>query len=66
MYEIAFPGEMTVPDQPPCEFSQDLGHTERLLEIGEKVFFKPNAAKINLFTHDQMTNCTSGKGIHEN
>ena len=65
MYEIRFPDEMTVPNLPPCEFSQDLGHTEHLLEIGEKVFFKPNAAKINIFSFDQMTNYTSGKETDE-
>ncbi len=61
MYEIAFPEDMTVPDMPPCEYSQDLGHTERLLEIGEKVMFKPNAAKVNLFSPDRMTNYTQGR-----
>ena len=66
MYEIAFPDEMTVPDMPPCEFSQDLGHTERLLEIGETVTFRPNAAKINLFSNDQMTNYTPGRRENEN
>ncbi|MBQ6509577.1 MAG: ABC transporter ATP-binding protein [Flexilinea sp.] len=65
MYEIGFPEEMTVPDQPPCEFSQDLGHTERLLDIGQKVFFKPNAAKINLFSSDQMKNYTLTRGTDE-
>ena len=66
MYEIAFPDEMTVPDMPPCEFSQDLGHTERLLEIGETVTFRLNAAKINLFSNDQMTNYTPGRRENEN
>ena len=61
MYEIAFPDEMTVPDLPPCEFSQDLGHTERILEVGEKILFQPNASKINLFSADQMLNYTLGR-----
>ena len=56
MYEIAFPGEISVPDMPPCEFSQDLGHADHLLDIGDQVFFKPNTAKINIFSSDQMTN----------
>lgn len=65
-YEIAFPDEMTVPDHPPCEFSQDLGHTERLLEIGEKLFFQPNTAKINLFSSDGTINYTPGRRDNEN
>lgn len=55
-YEIAFQKDMTVPDLPPCEFSQDLGHTEQLLDVGDIVMFKPNASKINLFSLDQKTN----------
>ena len=61
MYEIAFPEEMTVPGFPPCEFSQDLGHSDRLLEIGENVIFKPNAGRINLFSHDQTKSYTQGE-----
>lgn len=65
MYEIAFPGDMTVPDLPPCEFSQDLGHTERLLQVGETINFRPNPAKINIFSSDQMTSFTLGRRADE-
>ena len=60
-YEIDFPQNMTVPDLPPCEFSQDLGHAEHLLEVGDQVRFVPNAAKINLFSADQSTSYTMGR-----
>jgi iron(III) transport system ATP-binding protein len=43
---------MLVPGQPSIEFSQDLGHAEQILEVGDKVRLKPNAAKINLFAAD--------------
>ena len=43
---------MLVPGQPSIEFSQDLGHAEQILEVGDKVRLKPNATKINLFATD--------------
>ena len=51
-YALSFPDEMLVPGQPSIEFSQDLGHAEQILEVGDKVRLKPNAAKINLFAAD--------------
>ena len=65
MYEVDFPEEMTVPELASCEFSQDLGHTEKLLEAGQKVIFKPNAAKLNIFSSDQMTNYTAERQADE-
>ena len=65
MYEVDFPEEMTVPELASCEFSQDLGHTEKLLEAGQKVIFKPNAAKLNIFSSDQMTNYTAERKADE-
>lgn len=51
-YALSFPDEMLVPGQPSIEFSQDLGHAEQILEVGDQVRLKPNAAKINLFAAD--------------
>ena len=51
-YALSFPDEMLVPGQPSIEFSQDLGHAEQILEVGDKVRLKPNATKINLFATD--------------
>ena len=65
MYEVDFPEKMTVPELASCEFSQDLGHTEKLLEAGQKVIFKPNAAKLNIFSSDQMTNYTAERKADE-
>ena len=43
---------MLVPGQAAIEFSQDLGHAERLLAAGDTVRLRPNAQKINIFTAD--------------
>ncbi|MBQ9299542.1 MAG: ABC transporter ATP-binding protein, partial [Clostridia bacterium] len=61
MYEMDFSETATVPGFPPCEFSQDLGHADHLLNIGDSVLFRPNAARINLFSADQKTNYTMGR-----
>jgi iron(III) transport system ATP-binding protein len=55
-YTLEFPPEMLVPNQPSIEFSQDLGHAERILEVGDSVTLRPNKAKINIFTADQARN----------
>ncbi len=59
-YGLAFPEDMLVPDQPAIEFSQDLGHAERVLEIGDTVYLKPNAAKINVFRADGSKSLMEG------
>ena len=41
-----------LPKQPSIEFSQDLGHAEKILETGDTVTLRPNARKINVFTAD--------------
>lgn len=51
-YELVFPAEMLVPGQAAIEFSQDIGHAERLLAAGDTVRLRPNAQKINIFTAD--------------
>ena len=52
-YVLEFAGGMVLPGQPSIEFSQDLGHAERLYNVGDTIELKPNAAKINVFTEDQ-------------
>lgn len=55
-YTLAFPPEMLVQGQSSIEFSQDLGHSERIFEIGDPITLRPNKAKINIFTVDQAMN----------
>ena len=59
-YGLEFPEDMLVPDQPAIEFSQDLGHAERVLEIGDTVYLKPNDAKINVFRADGSKSLMEG------
>ena len=59
-YGLGFPDDMLVPDQPAIEYSQDLGHAERVLEIGDTVYLKPNAAKINVFRADGSKSLMEG------
>ena len=51
-YTLEFPDEMILPDQPSIEYSQDIGHAERVYGEGEKIMLKPNPKKINVFTED--------------
>ena len=51
-YFIKFDENMILPDQPGIEYSQDLGHVDRILEAGEKIRLRPNPNKINVFTKD--------------
>jgi len=55
-YTLTFPPEMLLPNQSSIEFSQDLGHAERIFEVGDSVTLRPNKAKINIFTADQTMN----------
>lgn len=64
-YFLEFPENMLVPDQPSIEYSQDLGHAERLLDVDEMVTLKPNAAKVNVFTADGGRNLLKGVVLHE-
>ncbi len=52
-YTLKFAPEMLRPDQASIEFSQDLGHAERIFETGDKIRLQPNQAKINVFTADE-------------
>ena len=51
-YGFEFPEEMLVPGQPSIEFSQDLGHAEHMLEVGDTVTLRPNPMKVNVFSAD--------------
>ena len=51
-YGLEFPEEMLVPGQPSIEFSQDLGHAEPMLEVGDTVTLRPNPMKVNVFSAD--------------
>lgn len=51
-YFLSFPKGVVVDGQPSIEYSQDLGHVERILEEGSVICLKPNANKINVFTAD--------------
>lgn len=59
-YSLDFPEEMLVPNQPSIEYSQDLGHAEKLLEVGDTVYLKPNAMKINIFVADGSRSLMEG------
>ena len=43
---------MILADQPGIEYSQDLGHVDRIFEAGERIKLRPNPNKINVFTGD--------------
>jgi iron(III) transport system ATP-binding protein len=55
-YTLAFAPGMVIKNQSATEFSQDLGHAEKVFEIGETIILRPNKAKINIFTADQRMN----------
>ena len=64
-YSLEFPEEMITPGQPSIEFSQDLGHAEQVLEVGDTVTLRPNPAKINVFTADGSRNILRDVVRHE-
>lgn len=51
-YTLEFAPSMLVDKQAAIEFSQDLGHADRVFEVGDTLSLRPNAAKINIFTAD--------------
>ncbi|WP_341878271.1 ABC transporter ATP-binding protein [Defluviitalea saccharophila] len=51
-YELNFEDQMIFPEQPSIEFSQDVGHAEKIYEVGDEIILKPNKYKINVFTED--------------
>ena len=59
-YGLTFPDDMLVPGQPSIEYSQDVGHAEHILEVGDVVTLHPNPAKVNLFTADDSHSLMEG------
>ncbi|ERL05609.1 ABC transporter ATP-binding protein [Mitsuokella sp. oral taxon 131] len=64
-YGLAFEASMLVPGQPSIEYSQDLGHAERILDVDETVTLRPNAAKANVFSADGSHSLMEGVVRHE-
>ncbi len=64
-YELDFEDKMILPNQPSIEFSQDIGHAEKLFDIGETILLNPNVSKINIFTEDQRLNLIKGVEQYE-
>ncbi len=51
-YEIEGEKEEKIDESISFEFSQDIGHSNKIYDIGEKIYLKPNSKKINIFTRD--------------
>lgn len=51
-YKLAFDSGMVIENQQSIEYSQDVGHTKRIYEMGETIFLIPNADKLNVFSAD--------------
>ena len=51
-YFLQFGEGDVLDDQPSIEYSQDLGHVDRIFEVGERIRLRPNPAKINVFTEN--------------
>ncbi len=49
-YDLAFEKGMVLDNQPSLEYSQDVGQSKKIYEVGETITLKPNALKINVFT----------------
>lgn len=60
-YGFDFGEAMPLPGQASLEYSQDLGHADRTLAVGQQVCLKPNPAKVNLFSADQAVNYVKGE-----
>lgn len=53
-YTLNFDPEMLAFNQASIEFSQDLGHAEKIFEPGDWITLHPNRAKVNVFTADEQ------------
>ncbi len=51
-YFLRFGDGVVLDDQPSIEYSQDLGHVDRILDTGSKIRLRPNPNKINVFSED--------------
>ena len=59
-YTLDFGDGMVLPDQPGIEYSQDIGHAERVFANGETVKLLPNAKKFNVYTEDGSRSLIKG------
>jgi iron(III) transport system ATP-binding protein len=59
-YDLEFENSMVIENQPSLEYSQDLGQSSKIYEIGEKLTLQPNAFKINVFTEDGKKSLING------
>lgn len=64
-YELTFGDEMILPDQPSIEFSQDIGHAEKIYNVGDEITLKPNGNKINIFTQEGTESLIKDVKKHE-
>lgn len=62
-YEIEKESEDKV-EEIHFEFSQDIGHSSRIYEVGERIVLKPNSEKINIFTENGERSLI--KGVESN
>jgi iron(III) transport system ATP-binding protein len=51
-YELDFKKDMILNNQASIEYSQDLGHAQKIYDVGNILKLKPNGEKINVFTED--------------
>ena len=59
-YELEFGKGMVLDKQPSIEYSQDLGQSDRIYQVGEKISLQPNVNKINIFTEDGKQSLIKG------
>jgi multiple sugar transport system ATP-binding protein len=59
-YTLDFGGDMVLPDQPGIEYSQDIGHAERVFANGETINLLPNEKKFNIYTEDGSRSLIKG------
>lgn len=59
-YELEFSDSMVIPNQPSIEYSQDLGQSTKIYEVGDILSLKPNAFKINVFSEDGQISLIKG------
>ena len=63
-YEITAGDDEIVPDMPPLEFSQDIGHSAKIYNAGDELILKPNQEKINIFTEDGAKSLIKGVEVY--
>ena len=59
-YDLEFAAGMVLDNQPSLEYSQDLGQSNGIYQVGDKLTLQPNAAKINIFTEDGKQSLIKG------